>query len=79
MCRFWVDYIFEGTSRQRLVNQMLGNLFVSTTRVCSQPAICYTCRTEMILGCSSLLGNTTGLLRMETTRLLREQCHTTSE
>jgi chromosome condensin MukBEF MukE localization factor len=26
MCRFWIDSRFDGTSRQRLVNQVLGNL-----------------------------------------------------
>jgi hypothetical protein len=26
VCRSWVDYSFEGDSRQRLVNQVLGNL-----------------------------------------------------
>jgi hypothetical protein len=26
MCRSWIDYSFEGDSRQRLVNQVLGNL-----------------------------------------------------
>jgi hypothetical protein len=26
MCRSWIDYGFDGTSRQRLVNQILGNL-----------------------------------------------------
>jgi hypothetical protein len=26
MSRSWIDYIFEGDSRQRPVNQMLGNL-----------------------------------------------------
>jgi hypothetical protein len=26
MCRFWIDYSFEGDSRERLVNQVLGNL-----------------------------------------------------
>jgi hypothetical protein len=25
-CRSWIDYGFDGTSRQRLVNQVLGNL-----------------------------------------------------
>jgi hypothetical protein len=26
MCRSWIDYGFDGTSRQRLINQVLGNL-----------------------------------------------------
>jgi hypothetical protein len=26
MCRSWIDYGFDGTSMQRLVNQVLGNL-----------------------------------------------------
>jgi hypothetical protein len=26
VCRSWIDYSFEGDSRQRLVNQMLDNL-----------------------------------------------------
>jgi hypothetical protein len=26
MCRSWIDHGFDGTSRQRLVNQVLGNL-----------------------------------------------------
>jgi hypothetical protein len=25
-CRYWVDYSFDGMSRQKLVNQALGNL-----------------------------------------------------
>jgi hypothetical protein len=26
MCRSWIDFGFNGTSRQRLVNQVLGNM-----------------------------------------------------
>jgi hypothetical protein len=26
VCRSWIDYSFDGMSRQRLVNQVLGNL-----------------------------------------------------
>jgi hypothetical protein len=26
MCRSWIDYSFDETSKQRLVNQVLGNL-----------------------------------------------------
>jgi hypothetical protein len=26
VCRYWIDYSFDGTSKQRLVNKVLGNL-----------------------------------------------------
>jgi hypothetical protein len=70
MCKSWIDSGFDGILRQRLVNQILGNL----------------CRLHypgMVTlpngrGKSPLLGRTSSLLMMETMELPREQCPMTS-
>jgi hypothetical protein len=67
MCRSWIDYEFDGTSRQRLVNQVLGNLcHLHYPGMVTLPSGQRVIATTWEHFC---------LLMMETMELLKEQCH----